>query len=262
MITSMEEFKNKVVVVTGSASGIGKAIVSHLLKLEAKIVAVDINHELLSQLMKDESSNRYRLVVADICNSKDRSRILMEACQLGQPTYLVNAAGIVGMKNIFNVTEENWDRIQNVNAKACFFMCQLFAKYWVEQGIKGSIVNFSSSAGKTSATSENAAYSASKASVISITKSFAYALASAGCRVNCVCPGIILTPMSETVLNQLSDERGVMKEEIATNRLKTVPMGREGTPEEVVKVVLFLLSEDASYMTGQSINITGGLVMY
>ncbi len=248
----MEEFKDKVVVVTGSASGIGKAIVSQLLKLEAKIVAVDINQE---------SSNRYRMVTADICSATDRSRILMEACQLGEPSYLINAAGIMGMKNIFHVTEESWDRIQNVNAKACFFMCQLFATYWLEQGIKGSIVNFSSSAGKTSATSENAAYSASKASVISITKSFAYALASAGCRVNCVCPGIILTPMSERVLNELSNERGVIKEEIAANRLKTVPLGREGTPEEVVSVVLFLLSEQASYMTGQSINITGGLVM-
>lgn len=262
MITVNKEFKNKVVVVTGAASGIGKSVVTSLFHTEAYIVAVDLHTENFAQIFHEVDPSRYRIVKADICKSQDRERILHEACQLGEPAYLVNAAGIAGMKDIFKVTEENWDRIQNVNAKSCFFMCQLFGAYFLEHGIKGSIVNFSSSAGKTSATAENAAYSASKASVISITKTFAYVLASSGSRINCVCPGIILTPMSETVLDQLSSERGIQKDEIARNRLKTVPMGREGTPEEVSNVVLFLLSNASSYMTGQAINITGGLVMY
>ncbi len=257
----INEFKDKVVVVTGAASGIGKTVVAELIKREAKIIAVDLNEEQMKQSLQHVETNRYRMVQADICNEVDRQNILHEACEFGEVNYLVNAAGITGMKNIFQVTEGNWDRIQNVNAKACFFMCQLFGAYWLEQGIQGSIVNFASSAGKTSATAENAAYSASKASVISITKTFAYVLASSGSRVNCVCPGIILTPMADTVLQQLSQERGISQDEIARSRLKTVPMGREGTSEEVSSVVLFLLSDAASYMTGQAINITGGLVM-
>ena len=109
---------------------------------------------------------------------------------------------------------------------------------------------------------EQVDYSAAKAAVIAMTKAFALAFAANGVRVNCVCPGMTDTPMHRSVLARLSDLSGVSQDEIDEQRVAAVPMGRKAGPEEVAAVVCFLLSEDASYMTGQAVNVTGGLVMH
>ena len=126
----------------------------------------------------------------------------------------------------------------------------------------GAIVNLSSSSAKLSSTVDVTPYSSSKAAVLGITRSFAYALAPRNVRVNAICPGIIDTPMQDKVLEQVAPLRGMTVEELAVARLKTVPLGRVGTPEETAGLTWFLLSDEAGYMTGQAVNLTGGLVMW
>jgi NAD(P)-dependent dehydrogenase (short-subunit alcohol dehydrogenase family) len=126
----------------------------------------------------------------------------------------------------------------------------------------GAIVNLSSSSAKLSSTVDVTPYSSSKAAILGVTRSFAYALASRNVRVNAICPGIIDTPMQDKVLEQVAPLRGMTVEELAQARLKSVPLGRVGTPEETAALTWFLLSDDAGYMTGQAVNLTGGLVMW
>lgn len=255
-------FAGKVAVVTGAASGIGKQIAHDLLAEGATVLAFDLREAELERAFAPEQRDAVTFIGGNICNHEDRAAILRRGEQLGGIDYVVNAAGIVRTVELLDVTEEVWDLVLDVNAKACFFMCQMVAKHWLATGKQGAMINFSSSAGKTASTLQIAPYNASKASVIAITKTFAHALAASGSRVNCVCPGIIDTPMQSQIVNQLSAQTGAHMQSILDDRVRPVPLKRAGTVEEVSKVVQFLLSDDAAYMTGQAINITGGLVMY
>jgi NAD(P)-dependent dehydrogenase (short-subunit alcohol dehydrogenase family) len=135
-----------------------------------------------------------------------------------------------------------------VNAESIFFLCQQIGQR-LRPG--GAIVNLSSSSSKLAATTEVAAYAASKTTILSITRSFAYALASRPVRVNAICPGIIDTPMQDEVLAGMAKIRGL-----------AVPIGRPASPDECAGAIWFLLSDEASYMTGQAVNFTGGLVTW
>ncbi|MGG1660674.1 SDR family NAD(P)-dependent oxidoreductase [Brevibacillus sp. NRS-1366] len=254
--------QGKVAIVTGAASGIGREIASELLAAGAHVVAADLDGAKLAEVFPQETFANVTTVAANVCVAGERKKILEAALVQGGVDYLVNSAGIVRTSDIFSVSEEEWDLIQNVNAKSCFFMCQLIGNYWRQNGETGAIVNFSSSAGKTASTTPIAPYNASKASVIAVTKSFAHALAPYACRVNCVCPGLINTPMQQSLKNGLSHGGDAEEAEVAKRRVAMVPLGREGNVEEVSRVVCFLLSDGAGYMTGQAVNITGGMVMY
>jgi NAD(P)-dependent dehydrogenase (short-subunit alcohol dehydrogenase family) len=126
----------------------------------------------------------------------------------------------------------------------------------------GAVVNLSSSSAKLAMTTEAAAYASSKAAVLSITRSFAYAFAPQGVRVNAICPGIIDTPMQDKVLAEVAESRGITFDELAAERNKLVPLGRAASADECAGAIWFLLSDEAAYMTGQAINFTGGLVMW
>jgi NAD(P)-dependent dehydrogenase (short-subunit alcohol dehydrogenase family) len=173
--------------------------------------------------------------------------------------YLVNAAGILFVKPILEVTTDDWRRIFRVNAESMFFLVQGIGP---TMPAGGSIVNLSSSSAKLSTTIDVAHYAATKAAALSITRSFAYALAPRMVRVNAICPGIIATPMQEQVLDGISALRGVAPRDLDAARLKTVPLGRAATADECAGLIWFLLSEAAVYMTGQAVNFTGGLVMW
>lgn len=253
------EFMNKVAIISGAASGIGKSVAFNLLEKGAKLVLVDLDLERLKNVYKDIDSKQVKLIKTNICLDEDRQRVLDEALELGTVNYLINAAGLVQVQDLFKVTESDWDEIQNVNVKANFFMCQLIGKYWIQKDKKGVIVNFSSSAAKMASSPELVAYSASKASVLAMTKTFAHLLADTGSRVNCVCPGVIQTPMQDAIQSRL--ENDVEKKVSWDARISRIPLKREGSSEEVASVIEFLLSNKSSYMTGQSINITGGMLM-
>ncbi|CAN5628013.1 hypothetical protein BH24CHL9_BH24CHL9_16340 [soil metagenome] len=126
----------------------------------------------------------------------------------------------------------------------------------------GAVLNLSSSSAKLASTVEVTPYSSSKATILGITRSFAYVLAREGIRVNAICPGIVDTPMQEKVLDQIGPLRGTTAEALHEARLKSVPLGRSATPSECAGAIWWLLSDEAAYMTGQAVNYTGGLVMW
>ena len=171
----------------------------------------------------------------------------------------MNSAGVILIKPIFNVTVEDWRRVQAINAEATFFLCQQIGPR-LRPG--GAIVNLSSSSAKFATTVEAAAYAASKTTILSITRSFAYALASRPVRVNAILPGIVDTPMQDEVLAKVAPIRGLTPQELHNARTNLVPLGRGSSPEECAGLIWFLLSDEAAYMTGQAINFTGGLVTW
>jgi NAD(P)-dependent dehydrogenase (short-subunit alcohol dehydrogenase family) len=238
-------------VVTGAASGIGEAVTTRLLSEGLEVVAVDRDEAGLARVAEQGA----RALVADLGRAEDRARVV-EAADGGD--YLVNAAGIIRLEPIFETTPDDWHDIFAVNAEAVFFLCQAIGPR-LRPG--GAIINLSSTSAKSSGTTEAAIYAASKAAVISITRSFAYALASRPIRVNAVCPGITDTPMQDHVLEEVARIRGTTFEALSQGRLSSVPLGRTSTPDECAGLIRFLLSDEAGYMTGQALNFSGGLVM-
>lgn len=239
-------------VVTGAARGIGLAIARRLLAEGASVLAVDLDGDGLKTIEAEGADT----LVANVADPAGRQSIADAA---GEPRYLVNAAGILFVRPIWEVSLEDWRRLYAVNVEGTFFLCQVLGQ---RMPSGGAIVNLSSSSAKLSSTIDVTPYSSSKAAVLGITRSFAYALAPRNVRVNAICPGIIDTPMQDKVLEQVAPLRGMTVEELSQARLKTVPLGRVGTPEETAALTWFLLSDDAGYMTGQAVNLTGGLVMW
>lgn len=246
------EFEQATCVVTGAASGIGRATADLLRDAGARIVAVDRDEERLAELPAEDLR-----LPADLADADAVAAVAVRAIEAGA-THLVNAAGIVDMRRIDDVDLELWERVFAVNARAVFLLCQALCP---TLSAGGAVVNLSSSAAKTGSTLEGTSYAAAKAAVLSLTRSFAHAHAARGVRVNAVCPGIIETPMQDQVLAQIAAVRGTTPEAVDRARLATVPLGRAASAEECAEVVAFLLSPRAGYMTGQSVNVTGGLVM-
>jgi NAD(P)-dependent dehydrogenase (short-subunit alcohol dehydrogenase family) len=239
-------------IVTGAASGIGRAVARRLLAEGVEVVAVDIAADRLEPLAAEGCT----IVVADLTDAAARARLadLAEGAD-----YLVNSHGIIAIRPIFELEVEEWRRIQTVNAESVFFLCQKLGPR-LKPG--GAIVNLSSSSAKLANTIEVAAYAASKTTILSITRSFAYALASRPVRVNAICPGIIDTPMQEAVLNEVAPLRATTPAALSAARNATVPLGRPASPDECARLIWFLLSDEAGYMTGQAINFTGGTVTW
>ncbi len=180
--------------------------------------------------------------------------------EFGRIDVLVNNAGIYRAATTLNVTEEHWDAIMNINARAVFFASQAVLPVMIAQR-RGSIVNLASMAGKVGSRT-NLPYNASKAAVVSMTKSLALAHAAEGIRVNCVCPGFVETDMWTKVAREQSAIMGLSADEFTRQRAATVPLGRMERPEDVASVVGFLASDRAGYMTGQALSVDGGLVMH
>jgi len=239
-------------VVTGAASGIGAAVVRRLLRESVEVVAADreaIGLEPLTALGAMP-------FVGDLRLDKDRRRLI----DLGAGSrYLVNAAGIIRLKPILEFTVADIRDLYAINVEATW---DLVSRLGRTMPSGGAIVNLSSSSAKLANTTEAAVYASSKAAVLSITRSFAYAFAAGGVRVNAICPGIIDTPMQDKVLEEVAVERGITVAELSAARNQVVPLGRAGSADECAGAIWFLLSDESAYMTGQAINFTGGLVTW
>lgn len=245
--------KGKKALITGAASGIGQAVARRLLDEGVEVVAVDIDRDRLEAAFEKSSVTT---VVADLGDPDQRGSVIDAGAGAD---HLVNAAGAILLEDIWEVGVEDWRRIQTVNAEATFFLCQGIGK---SMPPGGAIVNLSSSSAKLATTVEAAVYAASKTTILSITRSFAYALAEVPVRVNAICPAIIDTPMQEKVLTEAAALRAMTVDELRQARNASVPMGRGGSPDEVAALTWFLLEDESSYMTGQAINIGGGYVTW
>lgn len=239
-------------VVTGAASGIGQAVARRLLREGVAVIAADMNEAGLAPVVAAGATP----FVGNLTSDADRDRLVEAGAG---SDHLVNAAGIIRLKPILEFTVSDIRDIYAINVEATW---DLVSRIGRTMPSGGSIVNLSSSSAKLASTTEAAVYASSKTAVLSITRSFAYAFASSGVRVNAICPGIVDTPMQEMVLAEVAAKRGMTPEELSTARNKTVPLGRAASADECAGAIWFLLSDAAGYMTGQAINYTGGLVMW
>ena len=239
-------------VVTGAASGIGRACADRILREGVSVLAVDRDDAGLEHFRQQGVAT----LVADLAAEPERDRVVAAATGA---RYLVNAAGVIRLRPILESGVADMRAIYPVNVEAVWDLTSRLGRA-MPRG--GAIVNIGSFAAKVASTIECAVYASSKAAVLSITRSFAYAFAPEGVRVNAVVPGIIDTPMQDQVIEKVAEFRHTTPGELARTRNATVPLGRTGTPQECAGIIWFLLSAEADYMTGQAINITGGQIMF
>ena len=257
------ELQGQVAIVTGAGRGIGRATALELARMGADIVIAELDAggaDKTAALVKD-LGRRAVVVPTDVTKRADLATMVERTrAALGRIDVLVNNAGIYRAAAALDVTEEHWDAIMTINAKAVFFATQAVLPVMIAQK-SGSIVSLASMAGKIGSRT-NLPYNASKAAVISMTKSLALAHAADGIRVNCVCPGFVETDMWTMVAREQSALLNQTPEEFTRRRLETVPLGRMERPEDVAAVIGFLASPRAAYMTGQALSVDGGLVMH
>jgi NAD(P)-dependent dehydrogenase (short-subunit alcohol dehydrogenase family) len=244
------KLENKISVVTGGGRGIGRAICLALAREGSDVMVTDVDLRTAEEVSKEIQSLGRRSLPFDLDVSKsDRVREMVEAAlhSFGIIDILVNVAGMFIRSPIEDVSEQDWDKVIAVNLKGTFLCSQAVGRQMIKQG-GGSIVNFASVAAHTPQINLGA-YSSSKAGVLLLTKMMAVEWAKYKIRVNALSPGPISTPMTDSIYNTEPLKRG---------RARAVPMDRFGTPEEVAKAVLFLASEDSSYITGHALAIDGG----
>jgi len=244
------KLKNKVSIVTGGAQGIGKAVCLDLAKEGSDVVVADIMLDMAEEVSREirgmgRKSVSFKL---DVANAKLVNEMVRTSVDnFGRIDILANVAGIYKPGAIEDISEEDWDMVIAVNLKGTFLCSQAVGREMIKKG-GGNIVNFASVAGHTPQVGINA-YSPSKAGVLLLTKLMAVEWAKHNIRVNAISPGPIKTRLTDNIYNT---------EEKRKARSQSIPMNRFGTPEEIAKGVVFLASDESSYVTAHSLAIDGG----
>jgi meso-butanediol dehydrogenase/(S,S)-butanediol dehydrogenase/diacetyl reductase len=256
----MKRFEDKVVIVTGGAQGIGAATAAAFYREGASVVIIDKNENAL-ELAKpfDEGGKRSMSLVCDIRNEAAVQRAFCAAHhRFGKLDVLVNNAGVCTLNLCVDLSEIEWDLVLDVNLKGMWLCTKHFLRLLRDDG--GAIVNVASQAAKR-AQKFTAHYSASKMGVIGFTRAVAVEVAPR-VRVNAVSPGTIETPMIQQEIDwRIARSEGTDAEAVKRQWLERIPMARFQKPADIAKVVLFLASDDASEITGNAINVSGGAVM-
>ncbi len=247
----MSDFQGKVVVVTGSTRGIGAEIARQFAHRGASVVVSGRNQEKLQEMERElkEIGVPVLAVAADVGKADQAQNLIQQAIQtFGRVDVLVNNAGITRDNLLMRMKEEEWDQVIETNLKGTFNCIKAVTRQMMKQR-SGRIINITSVVGQMGNAGQ-ANYAASKAGIIGLTKSVAKELASRNITCNAVAPGFIETDMT-----------AVLGENVKESLQAQIPLGRLGTVSDVAKVVCFLASEDAAYITGQVINVDGGMVM-
>jgi meso-butanediol dehydrogenase / (S,S)-butanediol dehydrogenase / diacetyl reductase len=255
--------KDKIAIVTGAGQGIGRAITLRLAQEGADIVIAELNAATASSVAGEvQAAGRRALAVpTDVAKAKDRRALLDAALStFGQIDLLVNNAGIIHISEPLAITEDEWDLVQAVNLKGTYFTCQAVLPHMLERG-SGRIVNIASIAAKAGSAAW-IHYNVSKAGVVALTRNLAVAYGKRGITVNCVCPGIVDTEMWAKIEREAGAVLGFGPGELTQSRLNTIALGRLEKPEDVGDAVAFLCSDDARYITGQAINVEGGILFH
>lgn len=267
-----KRFNNKVAIVTGAGRGIGQGVAMEFARRGAKVVVAD-REEKTAQQTKEQIRKRggqAMVVPLDLAEVSSIRKMVEEVVRQWQHIdMLVNVAGVIQAKPLLEITEADWDPIININQKGLVFCLQTVAAQMIRQippevraagqaeRCYGKIVNFSSISGRRGRPFQ-VPYAASKAAVINITQSTALALAPYHINVNCIAPGMVLTPMWDQNAVEKSKISGISPQEEIRQFIEKIPLKRTGTVEEIARLAVFLCSEDADYITGQTINIDGG----
>ena len=242
--------KNKVVIITGASRGIGKSIAKGFFDNNCKVALISRNKKDLidTKNVIGAKSNNIQLFPCDISNFSDVQNVIDKVINYyGNIDILINNAGITKDSLILRMKEEDWDTVVDVNLKGCFNTVKAVVKQMIRNK-KGSIINISSvigligNAGQTN-------YAASKAGIFGLTKSLAKELGSRNITVNAIAPGYVQTSMTEKLSTNIKNDL-----------YKNIPLKRLGSAEDIANLVLFLSSEKASYITGQIMNVDGGMV--
>ncbi|MBZ5561847.1 MAG: SDR family oxidoreductase [Acidobacteriia bacterium] len=258
----MGRLENKVALITGAAGGLGRSLAATFAREGSRLFLCDINKIQLERQVAELCSQR-----ADVSGSAcdlavtDQARSMVDRAlqAYGRIDILVNNAAVSSTKRLWDLSESDWDAVLGVNVKGLFFVLQTAAKHMISNR-QGSIINIASVAGRVGRPTL-IHYAASKAAVISITRSCALGLASYNVRVNAIAPGMIETGMLDELRAEWarnSDANGLAQQ---LSPAKTVPLGRVAQPEEIVGAAVYLASDESKYVTGQTLNVCGGIVM-
>ena len=244
--------KDKIAIITGSARGIGKAIAEEYAAQGAKVVISDILQELADETAK-EIKQQYKVetlaVKADVSKYDEVENLVNKTIEAyGQIDIIVNNAGVTRDNLIMRMSEQEWDMVININLKGVFNCTKAVTRPMMKQR-SGRIINITSVVGEMGNAGQ-INYSASKAGVIGMTKTSAKELGSRGIRVNAIAPGFIVSEMTDKMTEQAKE-----------NLTKLIPVGSLGYPKDVANAAVFLASDMASYITGQVVNVCGGMVM-
>ena len=249
----MLRLEGKNAIITGAGRGIGKAIATKFLKEGARLLICDIVADRLATTVQELSQfGQVEGLAGDVSTAAFAESVVTRAQDLlGTLDLLINNAGIAIVEPFLDHTEATWDRTLAVNLKSMFLLGQRAARLMVAQGKGGAIVNMASTNGHMGEKGL-AAYNASKAGVVLLTKTMAIELAPHNIRVNCVAPGFIWTDLVQDSWDSWDDKSFVHE------YLKKIPLGRYGKPEEIANLFAFLASDEASFITGESVVIDGG----
>jgi meso-butanediol dehydrogenase / (S,S)-butanediol dehydrogenase / diacetyl reductase len=261
----MAAINGRTILITGAARGIGAACARRLAADGARLVLADLDGAGVEKLAAELGQIA---VKADVTRAADIARMVDEPYRRwGRLDVLFNNAGVIRLQPMFDVTETEWDRVMTVNLRSVFFVLQAAARRMLEQEpmpgseLRGKLIQTASIAAYRGGNHLMTPYSASKAGVVSLTRSAAQALAGERITSNCVCPGAVETPMWEQIDREWGALEGWGQGEAWKRRIRGIPLGRPERAEDVANVVAFLAGPDSDYMTGQALNVDGGLVM-